>query len=256
MSFILSILKAIFPFFFKDSPPEIKTISPSEMQSFLVQSENSKEIKQSDTVYKRRHDWGGPSNLGYMASDSVLSDDGRYSIQTFDFGYVKSNFAVFNQKDGDGGQITILKDKWASIISTQDGGDGIQWFVGRDDRDLGWLLFSSDVSTEWKSIVAYLNKTKTDSETPEKYNPALTRYKRLELEIPFLFNGINKEYKKLDIIVSEHYNGSTIETSDFVERFFMAKNFGFIRWERWANKNIATANISSDLSDFFKCRKF
>lgn len=40
-------------------------------------------------------------------------------------------------------------------------------------------------------------------------------------------------------MVSEHYGGTDIGSADHLERFFFARKFGLVRWERWSNRRVS-----------------
>ena len=42
-----------------------------------------------------------------------------------------------------------------------------------------------------------------------------------------------------DIIVSEHFGGGSVARADHLERFFLARGLGLVRWERWENFSIS-----------------
>ncbi len=112
-----------------------------------------------DVATYRKYDWPNSNEatqrpLGYQASDSVLTRRAGRSLveQTFDFGDEKRMFGRFDGALGDGGQILVVVDGWASAIMTEDGGDGVQYFIGPGCRtsaksagELSWLFFNSNV---------------------------------------------------------------------------------------------------------------
>ncbi len=215
--------------------------------------------KSSDTAVYRKHDW--PNRLGvaneapaYQASDSVLERRGSRTliVQTFDFGTGGREFGRFDSGMGDGGQVLLLIDGWASIAMTEDGGAGVQWFMGPacrsptnpDGRFASWLAFRSDVGTDiWSSSVAKLNIAAGPWDCPRQFNAAYTRYRLDQIDIPFRVVNVAHELhsfrRRLDVVVSEHYGGKDIQSADHLERFFFAKGFGLVRWERWANAGFA-----------------
>jgi hypothetical protein len=91
----------------------------------------------ADRVFYRKHDWPNADDIrrattGYQASDSVIKERGgrAWIIQTFDFGDAPRTFGKFDAGQGDGGQLLAMMDGWASAIMTEDGGAGVQWFIG------------------------------------------------------------------------------------------------------------------------------
>jgi hypothetical protein len=216
-----------------------------------------------DVAVYRKHDWPNrldePTTvLGFQASDSVVDRRGGRVIvvQTFDFGTGGRSFGTFDGGRGDGGQVLLLLGDWASFAMTEDGGGGVQWFlgeacrsaVGGDARFLGWLVARRDVDGHaWRETVAKLNIAATPSACPGRFNAAFTRFRLVSLELPFRivegplptrssFVGLSRV--ALSAVVSEHYGGHDIRSADHLERSYFAQGLGLVRWERWANANI------------------
>src|SRR5262249_22019473 len=188
--------------------------------------------------------------LGYQASDSVLTRRGGRTLieQTFDFGDEKRAFGRFDAGQGDGGQVLVVVDGWASAIMTEDGGDGIQYFIGPGCRtsaqtaagELSWLFFNGNVQRQrWDYTVARINKGRSISECPTVFNAALTRYRADTIDVPFRILGksapLTVTIRSVDVIISEHYAGEQMTSADHLELFFFARDLGLIRWERWEN---------------------
>jgi hypothetical protein len=212
-----------------------------------------------DRAVYRKHDWPDrldePSTLlGYQASDSVLEHRGGRAVvvQTFDFGTGGRTFGAFDAGRGDGGQVLLFVGDWASLAMTEDGGGGVQWFLGEacwsagrgDDRFLGWLVFRRDVeASAWRDVVAKLNIATRPAACPGRYNDAFTRFRLVLVELPFRIVGGSPPEATLtvalDAIVSEHYGGRDMRAADHLERFYFARGLGLVRWERWANTAIA-----------------
>ena len=202
-------------------PKKITIKNPLE---YLVQTNDKGEfVKSTDLLTSRRHDW--PLPLGWQVSDSVLLPDGKV-LQTFSFAPWKE----FNLANGDGGQTAVIDDEYVKFISTRDGGTPwTQYFVG----GTGWIVFGTDaVSGSWKEVVASLRKQQDPNAKPKGLDLAYTRYRIENINFQFALNGIITN-KTLTTVVSEHYDGSTIETSHNMERSYFAKGFGLLRWEAW-----------------------
>lgn len=213
--------------------------------------------RSDDVAVYRKHDWPNridePSTvLGYQASDSVLEQRGSRTIvvQTFDFGTGGRTFGTFDGERGDGGQVLLFIGDWASFAMTEDGGGGVQWFLGEtcrsavepDARFLGWLVFRNNIDrVAWQSAVAHLNIAATPADCPGRFNAAFTRFRLDSIEFPFRVVDSTLQLRlssfPLDVIVSEHYGGPYRRTADHLERFYLAKGLGLVRWERWANVN-------------------
>ena len=201
----------------------------------------------------RKHDWPNDlrsteAPLGYQASDSVVRQRGSRMqvVQTFDFGTHGRTFGRFDRGKGDGGQALVWVNDSASFAMTEDGSGGVQWFVderckrlpGQDERLLGWLAFRSDIRRDiWRQATARLNIVPNPNVCPSTFNDAFTRYRFDHVRFPFRVGGTERQHD-LDVIVSEHYGGSDVRTADHLERFYMAKRLGLVRWERWANGNL------------------
>jgi len=226
------------------------TLSTEQMLEFLTENygntpetiASGRLAQCSDTMYWRRHDWGVAGTAGYQASDSVLNCSHTAVIQTLDFGYTPEGWDRFDLASGDGGQVIKIVDNCASIVMTQDGGDGIQWFIGAVDSELGWLLFRNTVTDHWQEETAWLNKGTSADSRPWLYNPAFTRYKRISLSMPWMIQGVAAASTTLDVIVCQHYNGTSIANADTAECFYFAKGYGWIRWESWQNSAKITVN--------------
>jgi hypothetical protein len=95
---------------------------------------------------------------------------------------------------------------------------------------------------QWRTAVARLNITANPTVCPARFNDAFTRFRVDRVEFPFriiehtpLVRTVRRE---LEVVVSEHYGGTEIAKADHLERFYLAKGLGLVRWERWANGNL------------------
>ncbi len=140
-----------------------------------------------------------------------------------------------------------LADGFASAIMTEDGGAGVQWFIGPGCRaapksDAGlvsWIFFGRVIRPgDWQSVVAHLNRDTSPAGCPTRFNTAYTRYRTDLIDMNFrIIRSKDAQIisRKLDVIVSEHYGGDDIAHADHLERFYFARDFGLLRWERWAD---------------------
>ena len=231
--------------------------------------------RSDDPAPYRKHDWpnvlGDPATPhGYQASDSVTMQRGGRTlvVQTFDFGTNGRTFGTFDGGRGDGGQVALILGDWSSFVLTEDGGGGVQWFIGEgcrsagpsDRRFLSWLIFREPVAGTWQDGMARLNIAPSIESCPRRFNDAYTRYRRDEVEFPFRIVGPGKvrdERHRLDVVVSEHYGGSDIPSADHLERFFFARGLGMVRWERWANGKVTrdrqAAAMATALAQTARC---
>jgi hypothetical protein len=217
------------------------------------------EVKRSQTArdlaYYRKYDWPnfndiGRERLGYQASDSVLTERGgrTWILQTLDFGDPPRIFGKFDAGQGDGGQVVALADGWASAVMTEDGGAGTQWFIGPGCRAapkshaglVSWIFFGQTMRPgDWQGVVARLNRDTSPTGCPTQFNSAYTRYRTDLIDMDFRVIGRSKDVEsisiKVDVVISEHYGGDDIAHADHLERFYFARDFGLLRWERWEN---------------------
>ncbi len=243
---------------------------------------HSRPQRSEDPAAYRKHDW--PNSLaaaetvqGYQASDSVVQRRGARTliVQTFDFGTGGRVFGRFDGglgQGGDGGQVLMLVDGWSSAAMTEDGGGGVQWFIGEacrsrgaiDRRFLGWLMFRNEVTGDaWKSVVARLNITASPTACPQQFNAAFTRYRLDRIGFPFRIidtgSRVATATRRLDVVVSEHYGGTDIASADHLERFYFARKLGLVRWERWSNRQISRrlgdAETAAQLAATARCPK-
>lgn len=206
-----------------------------------------------DKAVYQKHDWPDQRvyphyfQTGHQASDSVVVPSAGVPTieQTMDFGGDRQHqFGYFDANDA--GQVVQVLAGWASIVMTQDGKGGVQWFIGSACRTSatggrhGWLLFSQAVFTSWTTTTASLNIAPSASDCPARFNPAYTRYREAQITFPFRLadgNSVNVINLPLDVVVSEHFAGAAanpaLDTS--LERLYFARHLGMVRWERWEN---------------------
>lgn len=197
----------------------------------------------------RKHDWASTADrpaqpLGYQASDSVIAappsgpGDALVIAHTFDFGG-GAGFGVFDRTSGDGGQALVVTGGSAAVFMTEDGGGGLQWFVGQGcqsgqrPRELAWLMFHDDVDGQWRDDIAQLSTTRSQLDCPAAFSQAYTRYVRARLSLPFQQSGQPAGSRVFDVVLSEHFDLPTVQQSTHLERFYLAKDLGMARWERW-----------------------
>ena len=204
-----------------------------------------------DQAIYRKRDWPdtrAPGLLAHQASDSVLAISGAEPVveQTFDFGDLPGrSFGHFDK--GDNGQVVMLTNGWADIVMTEDLTAGIQWFVGTGCKRSvvsgtpGWLLFNQNTPTgTWAHIIASTALDRSFSDCPQQFNQAFTRYRRERIVFPFrLVNGGNVTIitRPLDVMITDHFGGTAANPASnaHLERFYSARHFGLVRWERWDN---------------------
>lgn len=227
--------------------------------------------KSTDKASYRKHDQPNRGDTvhatgGYEASDSTVEERGGRTavIQTFDFGDEPRRFGRFDRGNGDGGQVLLfVPGGWVSAAMTEDGGAGVQFFVGpgcKDDtgNDLrfhSWLFFRNDVGPEWQDEVARLTIARGATDCPRRFTTAYTRYRLADIPYPFRIpaagGALTTVKRTIPTILSEHYAGDAIVGAEHLERFFFARDFGMMRWERWENLDRPRVpNIEQLASDF------
>ncbi len=191
------------------------------------------------TLPWRKFDWAG-----VMASDAVLARrrDRPVARQSFDFGDGARRFGVLDNQPGnagDGGDLIGQRGRDTTILMTEDGGGGVQWFQAPGCEDEpesgigGWLLFDTEQGPEWRERVARLRITQSAERCPFRYVPAYTRWRRLPVAYPWLDGDAPRPPFEAATIISEHFDGSDIAGARHLERFWFACGLGKIRWERW-----------------------
>ena len=254
------------------------TLDATQIESFLVQSRNALPSAAvgppqngDDPIVWRRHDWAGRADVsgrpgGYQASDSVEDDlpRGRVYVQTFDFGDASRKFERFDLGQGDGGQALALVDGSVYGAMTEDGGNGVQWFVGEGCRSpsdaegalKGWLFFDDGVTRNtWRDRVAHLNIERRAASCPWLFNDAYTRWRRLDVHFPYRIDAAGSQTREgtwsVDTVLSEHYGGSSIQNAEHLERFWFGRGYGLLRWERWENGDRSSRRDSDDAAQTF-----
>lgn len=196
----------------------------------------------------RRHDWPAAEHaarqpLGYQAQDAVLGTLlGRpAAIHTFDFGGGARRFGVLDRGRGDGGQVVPLDGPAAYVAMTEDAGGGLQWFRSPDCAQgglgwRGWLLAEAPVNEQWSERVLRLRIASSADACPREFDASLTRWRRARAELPWREAATGATARiAAEIIVSEHFGGASVASADHLERFFLARDLGMVRWERWQN---------------------
>lgn len=197
----------------------------------------------------RRHDWPAREHAphqpqGYQAQDAVIGTLRGVPavIHGFDFGGdATRRFGVFDEGRGDGGQAIAIEPAIAFIAMTEDAGGGVQWFLSPECRSggrgwNGWLLAEAPVTEEWRERVMRLRIAPRDDACPRGFDQSLTRWRAARTALPWreAATGVVASVQA-EIIVSEHFGGASLARADHLERFFLARGLGMVRWERWEN---------------------
>ena len=169
-----------------------------------------------------RHDWPLPN--GYVILTNKITSPSS-ATQSWDF---------ITSDNGDGFQTAeVGGDGWVRFPSTKDGGTPyVQYFVGARCGGTGWLVFRNDATNSWKDYLARLSIS-PDPNTCPPLGQAYTRYRLETIAFPFAVNGM-REVRDLSTVVSEHYSGDNIQSATALERSYLSKDYGLVRWEAWS----------------------
>jgi hypothetical protein len=207
--------------------PSGQVTIPDPLDYLVQQNPDGSPMRVGDVLSAQRRDWPLPD--GYVISQSLMRRDGTVT-QVWDI----TPFGEFNAANGDGGQVaSIGGDGYVRFLATQDGGTPwIQHFVGQNCGGTGWIVFRTDaVSGAWKSVVARLAIAQISTACPP-LGESYTQWRIEDVRFPWAFDGVVSN-KTLRTIISEHYDGNSIASSHALERSYLAKGYGLVRWEAW-----------------------
>ena len=196
-----------------------------------------------DPLPWRKHDWPDsrwspvPSR-GHQASDSLLTSwRGQPAIvQSFDFGDGGRAFGRFDGGRGDGGQLLLALPDGVAIAATEDGATGLAYFQRADCRPGGWLV-AARPGPVWQQRVVALRLLPSPEACPAGLDRSLTRWRVQVLALPYLREGTPGGILTAETLISEHYSHANVAASDHLERFWMARGLGLVRWERWETRD-------------------
>ena len=187
----------------------------------------------------RQRDWPGAGEPearrdGYQQTNSfpIRTTLGLAVAQTWDFG---DDVRAFDRFDpGDGGQIAFFSERSAAFGLTEDGGAGLQLFIGPGCTLLdAWIIVDRGfAAAPLGEVTARL--TRRRDACPGRLGHAYTAW-RVQ---PVAFRTRTRARSgtiHLDALVSEHYGGRSVAAADHLERFHFTRELGATRWERWQN---------------------
>src|ERR1700730_1984022 len=157
-----------------------------------------RDLAPGEKLSYHKHDHPSPGDRatvahGYQRRDSFpveTASFGRVVEHSGDFGAGEGRrFGVFDAGRGDGGDITVTSGTAASFAATEDGGGGVQLFVGASCKGRGspaglsdsWLIALIDPSRatplqgEAVARLEDLREGRQDT-CPPRLNPAFTRW--------------------------------------------------------------------------------
>ncbi len=187
----------------------------------------------------RQRDWPGAGEPearrdGYQQTSSfpIRTALGVAVAQTWDFGDGGRQFGRFDS--GDGGQVAFFSERSAAFGLTEDGGAGLQFFIGPGCTLLdSWVIvdrgFEASPSGETDARL-----TRRRDACPARLGHAYTSWRVQPVAFRTRARGRTGE-AVLDTLVSEHYGGRSVASADHLERFHFTRELGATRWERWQN---------------------
>ena len=195
-----------------------------------------------------KRDWPGVSDRdarpgGYQASDSIpiRTSLGPAVLQTYDFGDPPRRFGQLDA--GDGGQVAFFTGTSASFGVTEDGGAGLQLFIGPGCAPVdGWVVVdrSFTVQPAGNTLARITRQARL---CPDRLGYAYTRWRVQPVSYRTMARSRSGR-AELPTLVSEHFGGRTVEDADHLERFQFTQALGYTRWERW--QNLAASNRAED----------
>jgi hypothetical protein len=181
---------------------------------------------------------GHPEGVQRKDSYPMLDLRGRLLVvSTFDF----EPFGRFKAW-GDGYDIYVVRDGWASVGGTRDGGGFSTTFFGAGCRPWGgWVLFPAANPVVGGGIdlpIAGRYWQQNGEAWPGRCDPSRLPLSSTSWDwLPgFAFGGVNgSPLKKLDALRSIHGNpgGPAFLTRGHLEVFYSTKLYGLTRWETW-----------------------
>jgi hypothetical protein len=168
---------------------------------------------------------------GQLASHSVYGPAPNYITQTWQFepftnGYVPSR--------GDGGQLLYIDPVRTSITMTRDGGKPYdQDFSPPNCGFTGWLLYESGWMPQgrWANALATLVGIPKDSNTCPTPGRVYTRWRIEVARMAFIWG--TPFWRDIWVIIAEHFDNTTVETSQTMERGIFCQGLGWCAWEAW-----------------------
>lgn len=188
--------------------------------------------------YQKR-DWPGAEDAharrdGYQQTASVPVETalGLAVAQSWDFGDATRAFG--RHDPGDGGQIAFFSERSAAFGVTEDGGAGLQFFIGPGCGLLdGWVIVDSSFATaSLGETTARL--TRRPQACPQRLGYAYTRWQVRPVSYRTRAFG-EAGTVSLETLLSEHFGGRDERSAEHLERFYFTRALGSTRWERWEN---------------------
>lgn len=191
-----------------------------------------------------KRDWPGVEDRdrlpdGYQQSDSfpVHTALGSAVVQTYDFGEGHRRFGQFDA--GDGGQVAFFTAETVSFGITEDGGGGLQFFIGPGCAPTdSWVVVDRSFDAAARPSSEMLARiTQRQDRCPARLGYAYTRWRVQPMQYRTKVHG-RPGTAELTTLVSEHFGGQDVESADHLERMYFTQELGYTRWERWQNASV------------------
>ncbi len=202
-----------------------------------------RDIRIGERLPYHKHDWASLDArsrlpLGWQRSDSFPVIAGAYGVavaQIWDFGDSRRAFGRFDE--GDGGQIAFFSQKSAAFGVTEDGGAGLQFFIGPDcDLFDAWIVADRTFAPD-RPGQTLARLTRRSYACPLWMNDAFTRWHVQPLTFEVKSQG-REGRKSFETLVSDHFGGSDADSAGHLERMYFTRELGLTRWERWQNLGV------------------
>ena len=200
-----------------------------------------RKIQPGERLPYHKRDWtpddqrgAGPN--GYQQSDSfpIRTALGTAVVQTYDFGDRGSGRAYGRFDSGDGGQVAFFSAGSAAFGITEDGGAGLQLFIGPACTVLdSWVIVDASFGQR-PSGETLARITRDPARCRDRLGYAYTRWHVQ----PVRYNAKSRGRllsAELTTLVSDHFGGRSAAGADHLERFYFTRELGHTRWERWQN---------------------
>ncbi len=198
-----------------------------------------RKLRLGEPLPYHKRDWPNVSDRarypsGYQQSDAqpIMTALGPAVLHTYDFG---DGGRVFGQLDaGDGGQVVFFTPNSAAIGVTEDGGAGLQLFIGPACTPVdSWVVVDrSFLAQPLGETVARLIRRL--DRCPDRLNQAYTRWRVLPFEFRTSERG-QAGRLVAPTLVSEHFDGGAVDGARAMERMYFTTALGYTRWEAWRN---------------------
>lgn len=195
-----------------------------------------------------KRDWPGAADRaalpgGYQGSDSipVRTRFGPAVLQTYDFGDGLRRFGTLDP--GDGGQVAFFTGATAAVGITEDGGAGLQLFIGPACAPVdGWVIVDRGFAAQPAGEVL-ARITRNPRQCPDRLGYAYTRWRVQPVSYRIAARG-RPGRATLPTLVSEHFGGRSAAAANHLERMQFTRPLGYTRWERW--QNLAVLDRAAD----------